>query len=323
MNILVTGGAGFIGSNFVEMLSSHQLTLKPSKVTVLDNFTYAASTSTASILRKNQGVEFVKGDIRDETVVNQLTKNCDLIFHFAAESHVDRSIDGPQIFASTNVLGTTNLLHFARNNEVEKFIHVSTDEVYGSIESGSSKEDDNLEPNSPYAASKAASDLMARAFAKTYGLAVITTRCTNNYGPFQNPEKAIPLFITNLLQGKSIPIYGDGSNIRDWLHVSDHCRALDLIASFGNNGEIYNIGGGTAKTNLELAAAILGIMNESSEKIHFVEDRKGHDKRYSVNFDKAKKEIGYAPSVDFYVGLEETIAWYQKNQSWWKDLIRN
>jgi dTDP-glucose 4,6-dehydratase len=262
----------------------------------------------------------VPGDICDPVLVAELMSGVDVVVHFAAESHVDRSILGSADFVLTNVLGTQNLLQAALDAGVGKFVHVSTDEVYGSIQTGSWTEDHILEPNSPYSASKASSDLIARAYAVTHGLPVCVTRCSNNYGPYQFPEKVIPLFVTNLLDGGTVPLYGDGLNIRDWLHVDDHCRGIQLVAESGRPGEIYNIGGGTELTNRELTGLLLEAVGADWSRVTPVEDRKAHDRRYSVDITKISQELGYAPAVSFADGLAATIAWYQDNRPWWEPL---
>jgi dTDP-glucose 4,6-dehydratase len=319
MKLLVTGGAGFIGSNFVRMALSDQLALNEiESLTVLDALTYAGDEANLATVANDKRYKFVKGDIRDQKLVDELFKNHDVIAHFAAESHVDRSIEGGSEFVSTNVLGTQVLLDAAKSNAVKRFVHVSTDEVYGSIETGAWPEDHPLLPNSPYSASKAGSDLLVRAYHRTHKLDTIITRCSNNYGQFQFPEKVIPLFVTNILEGKKVPLYGKGLNIRDWLHVDDHCRGIALALSKGRSGEIYNIGGGTELTNLELTYKILEVMGAGEELIEKVEDRKGHDLRYSVDITKISNELGYQPQVNFDEGLKATAQWYKDNESWWK-----
>jgi dTDP-glucose 4,6-dehydratase len=318
MKILVTGGAGFIGSNFVRMHLNSQLN-GVDEIIVLDSLTYAGTLTNFSQSELNQ-FDFVHGDINDAEVVNGLMKRVDAVVHFAAESHVDRSIQGSSDFIKTNVLGTHNLLECARRNDVNNFVHVSTDEVYGSLEVGSWDEEEPLLPNSPYAASKASSDLIVRSFNKTFSMNTRTTRCSNNYGSHQFPEKVIPLFVTNLIEGKKIPLYGDGLNVRDWLHVDDHCRGINLVLLGGRSGEIYNIGGGRELTNKELTYAILENLNQSEEMIEKVADRLGHDKRYSVDYSKISRELGYEPQVQFENGIKSTIEWYKENEAWWKPL---
>ncbi len=318
MRLLVTGGAGFIGSNFIRRVLDGSL---PgfSSVTVLDKLTYAGTLTNLKNL-KSSDYEFVHGDICNADLIEGLLPGFDVVINFAAESHVDRSIAGAKDFVVTNVLGVQTLLDAVKNSSVQTFIQISTDEVYGSIAKGSWPETDPLLPNSPYAASKAAGDLLARSYQKTHGMDIRITRCSNNYGPNQFPEKVIPLFITNLIEGKKIPVYGSGINIRDWLHVDDHCSAIYKAITKGKAGEIYNIGGGLELNNLELAKQILSAMNKSESEIEYVQDRKGHDLRYSVNCSKANKEIEYYPKVKFTDGLLETIKWYVENEEWWKPL---
>lgn len=323
MRVLVTGGAGFIGSHYVrQALSGAYPTLADAEVVVLDKLTYAGNEANLEPVDKNPRYRFVKGDICDSALVSDLLRGIDLVVHFAAESHVDRSIAGSADFVLTNVLGTQTLLQGALEAGVGKFVHVSTDEVYGSIDEGSWTEDHALEPNSPYSASKASSDLLARSFFRTHGLPVCVTRCSNNYGPYQFPEKLIPLFVTNLLDGKKVPLYGDGLNVRDWLHVDDHCRGIQLVADGGRAGEIYNIGGGTELTNRGLTERLLTAVDAGWDSVEPVEDRKGHDRRYSVDITKISQELGYAPQVSFEDGLAETVAWYAGNRSWWEPLNR-
>lgn len=318
MKILVTGGAGFIGSNFVNGLLSEYAPWN--EIIVLDALTYAGNLANLETAMENPRVRFVKGDIRDIGLVDKLMAGVDTVVHFAAESHVDRSILDPNEFISTNVLGTNTLLNSALHANISKFIHVSTDEVYGSIDSGSWTEDSPIAPNSPYSASKAGSDLIALSYFRTYGLPVIVTRCSNNYGRYQFPEKLIPLAISNLIDVKSIPIYGDGLNSRDWLDVRDHCRAINLIIENGSIGNVYNIGGGRELSNIEMARLLLNQFHLDESYINFVEDRKGHDRRYSVSFDKVKKECGYQPKYVFEDSLKETIDWYRANEAWWRPL---
>lgn len=319
MKILVTGGAGFIGSNFVK----RQIGLNPmkaSKIAVLDKLTYAGNLNNFTTAERNE-FEFVRGDICDSQTVERLVKDFDLIVNFAAESHVDRSISSGTNFVETNVLGTQVILEACRKFGVSKFLQVSTDEVYGSIDEGSWDESFPLMPNSPYSASKASADLLVRAYGKTFGIHTNITRCSNNYGPYQFPEKVIPLFVTNLIRGKTIPIYGKGLNIRDWLHVDDHCRGIELVLQHGQKGEIYNIGGGTELTNLQLAEKILAHFGFNQTKIEFVPDRLGHDARYSVDIKKITTELGYLPEIHFEEGLNETISFYKQCPDWWRHLI--
>ncbi|KOV79891.1 dTDP-glucose 4,6-dehydratase [Nocardia sp. NRRL S-836] len=319
MRVLVTGGAGFIGSHYVrELVSGSYPAFAGADVVVLDKLTYAGSETNLAPVAG--GFEFVRGDICDPAVVAEQMRGVDVVVHFAAESHVDRSITGSADFVLTNVLGTQTLLQGALNAGVGRFVHVSTDEVYGSIESGSWDESHALEPNSPYSASKASSDLLARAFHRTHGLPVSITRCSNNYGPYQFPEKVIPLFVTNLIDGKKVPLYGDGLNVRDWLHVDDHCRGIQLVAEAGRPGEIYNIGGGTELTNRELTERLLAATGRDWSFVEPVEDRKGHDRRYSVDISKIAAELGYKPRVDFTTGLADTVEWYRSNRAWWEPL---
>jgi len=318
MRVLVTGGAGFIGSNFVKRVLDGSFA-GISRVTVLDKLTYAGTLTNLEQLSTSD-FEFIEGDICDEVLTRDLAKRHEAIINFAAESHVDRSIAGSRDFVLTNVLGTQTLLESARISGTSIFVQVSTDEVYGSIPSGSWKETDPLLPNSPYASSKASADLFARAFFRTYGLDVRITRCSNNYGPNQFPEKLIPLFVTNLMDGLKVPVYGQGMNIRDWLHVDDHCHGIYLTLMKGKSGEIYNIGGGTSLTNMELTYKVLDSMRKDEASIEYVSDRLGHDFRYSVDHTKISQELGYEPSVDFDLGLESTIKWFKENESWWRPL---
>jgi dTDP-glucose 4,6-dehydratase len=318
MRLLVTGGAGFIGSNFVRRTVDGTLS-GISAITVLDKLTYAGTLTNLSSLPYGS-YRFVQGDICDTELVHRLAKEHDVIVNFAAESHVDRSITGAKDFVETNVLGTQNLLDAALKNEIKTFIQISTDEVYGTISEGSWSEDFPLLPNSPYSASKASADLIARSYNRTFGLDVRTTRCSNNYGPHQFPEKVIPLFVTNLIEGKKVPLYGKGLNVRDWLHVDDHCRGIHAVLMKGKAGEIYNIGGGEELTNKELASTILMKMSKNDSSIEYVQDRLGHDLRYSVRIEKISRELGYQPLVKFNEGIEETIEWYKKNEQWWRPL---
>ncbi len=317
MQVLVTGGAGFIGSNYVRsLLRGDYPAFAGAEVVVLDLLTYAGTLSNLS----GFSPRFVHGDIRDPAAVAQVMAGTDVVVHFAAESHVDRSITGAADFVSTNVLGTQVLLQAALEEGVDRFVHVSTDEVYGSIDEGSWPETFPLEPNSPYSASKASSDLLARSYHRTHGLPVCITRCSNNYGPHQFPEKVIPLFVSNLLDGKKVPLYGDGQNVRDWLHVDDHCRGIQLVAEKGRDGEVYNIGGGTELTNRDLTYRLLDAVGAGEEMIEPVADRKGHDRRYSVDWSKIAGELGYQPHVGFDEGLAATVAWYRDHRTWWEPL---
>ena len=319
MKLLVTGGAGFIGSNFVRMALTDKFPdFNVEQLTVLDLLTYAGDEENLKPIASDKIYKFVKGDIRDLELAKQLMQQADKVVHFAAESHVDRSIEGGSEFVSTNVMGTQVLLDAARSSNIKRFVHVSTDEVYGSISEGSWPEDHPLLPNSPYSASKAGSDLLVRAYNRTHKLDTVITRCSNNYGQYQFPEKVMPLFITNIIEGKKVPLYGNGLNVRDWLHVDDHCRGIALALTKGKSGEVYNIGGGTELTNVELTHKILNAMGAGEELIQPVEDRKGHDLRYSVDISKINKELGYSPQVNFEEGLVQTINWYKNNDAWWR-----
>ncbi|MEE1784435.1 dTDP-glucose 4,6-dehydratase [Streptomyces sp. SP17BM10] len=317
MRILVTGGAGFIGSEFVRQLLGADAT---DQITVFDKLTYSGVEANLAPVADHSGYAFVRGDICDADAVDQVMPGHDVVVHFAAESHVDRSIEGAGPFVVTNVLGTQVLLDSARKHGVARFVHVSTDEVYGSISEGSWTEEWPLAPNSPYSASKAGSDLLALAYHRTHGMDVVVTRCSNNYGHYQFPEKVIPLFTTNLLDGKKVPLYGTGGNIRDWLHVSDHCRGIELAMRKGRAGEVYNIGGGTELTNKELTELLLQAAGADWSSVEPVADRKGHDLRYSLDITKISEELGYAPQVRFEDGLAATIAWYRDNRAWWEPL---
>ena len=319
MRLLVTGGAGFIGSNYVRMLLDGSL-VGVSKLIILDKLTYSGNKSNLKGLNQSD-YEFVQGDICDSDLVSKLTKKVDSVVNFAAESHVDRSIDSSKEFFQTNVTGTHTLLEAARRNNLGSFIQISTDEVYGSITEGSWDESFPLLPNSPYAASKASGDLISQAFFRTYGIDVRITRCSNNYGPYQFPEKVIPLFITNLLKNKKVPLYGDGLNVRDWLHVTDHCRGIHLVLTKGKAGDIFNIGGGRELSNIELTRVILSAMGSGEENIEKVTDRLGHDFRYSLNIEKIERDLGYKPEINFDLGISQTIEWYKNNEEWWKPLV--
>jgi dTDP-glucose 4,6-dehydratase len=320
MKLLVTGGLGFIGSNFIrDMLDRHP----DCSITNFDLMTYAGNPANLDRYKKDPRYSFVKGDIRDSHAVNLVFSHqgIDAVVHFAAESHVDRSIHDASAFVTTNVCGTQTLLDAALRHKISRFIHISTDEVYGSTTTGSFKETDILNPSSPYSASKAGSDLLARAFFITHNLPVIVTRCTNNFGPYQYPEKLIPFFVTNLLRGKNVPVYGTGKNVRDWIYVLDHCRAIDFVLSEGIPGEIYNIGGNNEKTNLEITYQILGLLGKDSSSIEFVNDRPGHDWRYSLDSSKLRK-MGWKPQSTFEDALEETVEWYVQHKGWWQPLLR-
>jgi dTDP-glucose 4,6-dehydratase len=321
MRILVTGGAGFIGSEYVRLLLGGQLAgAEATGVTVLDKLTYSGNPANLAPVADDPRYSFVQGDICDAKLLQEVLPGHDAVVHFAAESHVDRSIAGAGAFVTTNVLGTQVLLDSALTTGIGRFLHVSTDEVYGTIDEGSWTEAWPLQPNSPYSASKAGSDLLALAFHRTHAMDVVVTRCSNNYGYYQFPEKVIPLFVTNLLDGRRVPLYGDGGNIRDWLHVSDHCRGIHLALSQGRSGEVYNIGGGTELTNKELTGLLLESCGYGWDQVDYVEDRKGHDRRYSLDIGKISAELGYAPQVAFAQGLAQTVAWYRDNRDWWTAL---
>jgi dTDP-glucose 4,6-dehydratase len=321
VRVLVTGGAGFIGSHYVRSLLSGGLGgPRPECVVVLDALTYAGNRANLDPVAADPRLEFVHGDITDADAVEAVMARVDHVVHFAAESHVDRSIQGAASFVVTNVVGTQVLLDAALRHGVRRFVHVSTDEVYGSIPEGSWPETHPLEPNSPYSASKASSDLLARAYFRTHGLPVVVTRCSNNYGPYQFPEKVVPLFVTNLLDGLPVPLYGEGRNVRDWLHVDDHCRGIHLVLAGGRPGEVYNIGGGTELTNRELTERLLTAAGADWSSVRHVEDRKGHDLRYSVDITKIHDELGYEPRVPFERGLADTVAWYREHRAWWEPL---
>jgi dTDP-glucose 4,6-dehydratase len=321
MRLLVTGGAGFIGSHYVRrVLGDAWGGPRPERVVVLDKLTYAGNVANLAEVADEPRFTFVEGDILDRGLVDSLMAGADVVVHLAAESHVDRSILGAADFVMTNVVGTQTLLSSALLAGIEKFVHVSTDEVYGSIAAGSWDESQPLAPNSPYSASKASSDLIALAYQRTHQLPVCVTRCSNNYGPYQFPEKIIPLFLTNLMDGGTVPLYGDGRNVRDWLHVDDHCRGIHLVVAGGSTGEVYNIGGGTELSNRDLTAKLLEASGAAWERVVQVEDRKGHDLRYSVDTTKIRSELGYAPQVPFEQGLAETVQWYASNRAWWEPL---
>ena len=319
MRIVITGAAGFIGSRFAEMLLQESR-LGYDDIVIFDSLTYSGRRENIEQVLQDASVSFVHGDITDPAVTEHVLRGAQAVVHFAAESHVDRSITGARTFFSTNVIGTQTLLESARRNQVERFVHVSTDEVYGSISEGSWSEGHVLEPNSPYSSSKAGSDLAALAYHRTYGMHVNVTRCSNNYGPRQFPEKVIPLFVTNLMDGRKVPLYGDGLNVRDWLHVDDHCRGILLVLEGGQSGEIYNIGGGTELTNKELTYRLLELCDKTDASIELVADRLGHDRRYSVDCAKIRNELGYRPQVSFGDGLAAVVQWYFDNESWWRPL---
>ena len=312
--VLITGGAGFIGSNFVKyMLDKHP----DYELVNLDALTYCGNLENLKDIEDSDNYTFVKGDIRDKELVSNLVGDCDYVINFAAESHVDRSIEDPEIFIKSNVLGTQVLLNAANRFGVEKFIQISTDEVYGSLgKTGYFTESTPLQPNSPYSASKAGADLVVRAYGETFNLPINITRCSNNYGPYQFPEKLIPLMISNALEGKKLPVYGDGKNIRDWLHVHDHCRAIDLVMHEGVLGEVYNIGGNNEKQNIEIVKLILNELGKDDSLIEFVTDRLGHDRRYAIDSSKIQNDLGWKPEYTFETGIKETINWYLDNQDW-------
>jgi dTDP-glucose 4,6-dehydratase len=317
VRVLVTGGAGFIGAHYVRRLLGG---VGPDTVTVLDKLTYSGNRANLDPVAADPRLRFVVGDICDHALVDELMAGHDLVVHFAAETHVDRSIAGAAPFVTTNVLGTQVLLDAALRHRIGRFVHVSTDEVYGSIEIGAWTEQQPVAPRSPYSAAKAGSDLLALAYHHTHDLPVVVTRCSNNYGPYQFPEKVIPLFITNLLDGRPVPLYGDGGNVRDWLHVDDHCAGIRLAAERGRPGEVYHIGGGTELSNKELTGQLLAACDAGWEMVEYVEDRKGHDRRYALDTGKAARELGYAPRVDFATGLAETVSWYRERRDWWEPL---
>jgi dTDP-glucose 4,6-dehydratase len=320
MKLLVTGAAGFIGSNFVRMIARGELT-GISSVTVLDKLTYAGVKSNLDSAANLPKYEFIEGDICNYLVTSKLMNQVDAVINFAAESHVDRSIAGATNFVQTNIVGVQVLLDAIKDSKRKiRFLQVSTDEVYGSIESGSWTENYPLQPNSPYSASKASGELLARSYNRTHELDVVITRCSNNYGTHHFPEKLIPLFITNLIEGKKVPVYGSGKNVRDWLHVDDHCRGIYLVLMNGKSGEVYNIGGGSELTNNKITSLILQAMGADESYIEHVEDRKGHDLRYSVDWTKINRELGYEPQIKFDGGLKDTIQWYRNNETWWKPL---
>lgn len=320
MRYFVTGGAGFIGSNYVRGLLHGRWGKSVDGVTVFDAFTYAGNPHNLDNVKDDARLTVTKGDIRNPSDVMAAIPGHDVVVHFAAESHVDRSIESSSVFMSTNVLGTQTMLEAAMKASVPVFVHISTDEVYGSIDRGSWDEDEPLLPNSPYAASKASSDLVARSYHRTHGLDVRITRCSNNFGAYQFPEKVIPLFITNLIEGKKVPLYGDGKNVRDWLHVDDHCRGIELVVQGGRSGEIYNIGGGTELSNKELTFALLDQFGLGEDRVEWVADRLGHDRRYSVDWGKINRELGYTPQETLESSLPRIIEWYRDNPQWWEPL---
>jgi len=320
MRILVTGGAGFIGSNFIHFL----LEVRPDwNIINFDKLTYAGNLANLETVSADPRYELIRGDISEPSdVAKVFEKGFDYVVNFAAESHVDRSLYDPGIFLKTNILGTQILLEYALKTGVKRFLQVSTDEVYGSLgPEGYFSEDSSMAPNSPYAASKASADLMCRAFFKSFGLPVLVTRAGNNYGPFQFPEKLIPFFLTKALKDESLPLYGDGLNVRDWLYVRDHCEGILTVLEKGKAGECYNIGGGNEHTNLEITRSILSNLGKPENLIKFVKDRPGHDRRYALDYSKIKNELGWQPKKKFTDGMAETIAWYQDNSRWWRDIL--
>lgn len=322
MRLLVTGGCGFIGSNFIRYYLKNYPEVS---IINVDKLTYAGNLENLSDLSHSPRYHFIRGDIADAPRMEELIrKGVDAVVNFAAESHVDRSIEDPSAFMKTNIFGTFVLLEAlkkASQKEKIRFLHISTDEVYGSLgETGAFTEETPLAPNSPYSASKTAADMMVRSYFHTYGLSVLTTRCSNNYGPYQFPEKLIPLMISNALEDKELPMYGDGLNIRDWIYVEDHCRALDKVLQEGKPGEVYNIGGQSERTNLHVAKTILDRLGKPYSMIRFVADRPGHDRRYAIDFSKIKRELGWMPTVSFEEGIDRTIEWYQTHREWWKKI---
>ncbi len=319
MKLLVTGGAGFIGSCFIRhVLSKH----KDYEIINLDKLTYAGNIENLDDIKNDPRYQFVKGDIVDKNLAMELTSEVDVVVNFAAESHVDRSIEGPEIFIETNVKGTLNLLQASLKNKVKRYLQVSTDEVYGTLgKTGYFYETTPLAPNSPYSASKASADMLVRAYFETYKMPNLITRCSNNYGPYQYPEKLIPFFITKLLKGEKVPVYGDGLNVRDWLYVYDHCEAIDTVLNKGREGEVYNIGGHNEKTNMEITRLILDAMGKDESSIEYVQDRLGHDRRYAIANDKIQSELGFEPSIKFEDGIKLTIQWYLNNQEWIQNIL--
>jgi len=317
MTILVTGGAGFIGANFVRLL----LDRGGDRIVNLDLLTYAGNLENLAGCEDHDDYRFVRGDIRDRDLLERLMveESIEAVVNFAAESHVDRSIDGPREFLDTNIMGTHTLLEVSRQAGVERFLQVSTDEVYGSLGAeGLFTETSPIQPNSPYAASKAAADLVCRSYYHTFGFPVLTTRCSNNYGPYQFPEKLIPLMIANAIEGKPLPVYGDGKNVRDWLYVEDHCRALDLVLRQGKPGEVYNIGGHNEMENIRIIRLLLELLGKDESLITYVEDRPGHDRRYAIDASRIERDLGWTPAYDFETGIRSTVAWYLEHRDWWE-----
>jgi dTDP-glucose 4,6-dehydratase len=324
MNVLITGGAGFIGSRFAEMLVNEEIVSPFDSIVVVDKLTYSGNKANLDGILANPKFKFEEADICDEGAISEILQKYSIthIVNFAAESHVDRSIESSKAFYETNIMGTRNLLDLARAHSITRFVQVSTDEVYGSINEGSWEEDQPLDPSSPYSSSKAGADLMVSAYYKTHNMNVGITRCSNNYGIRQFPEKVIPRFITNLIQGKKVPIYGAGLQVREWIHVDDHCRGIYLVLEKGKPGDIYNIGGDTEMPNIDLARKIIREFNlEGANAFEFVEDRKGHDFRYSLTGNKIKRELGFEIQTNFDDELKKLIHWYKENQSWWKPLL--
>ncbi len=319
MRILVTGGCGFIGSHFIR---NHLKNHPTDEIVNLDKLTYAGRKENLMDVEKDPRYHFIQGDICDSHMVQQAVEGCDSIIHFAAETQVDKSIGGSSIFIQTNVVGTHTLLEQARASNVKKFVQISTDEVYGHILQGSFTEKDLLNPRNPYSASKTGGERLAYSYSETYGMDVSITRCSNNYGPYQYPDKVIPVFIIKLLSNQKLPLYGDGLHVRDWLYVEDHCAGIELVHSRGKKGEVYNIGGGTEMTNIDLTRKLLRLMGKDESMIERVEDRPGHDRRYSLDITKITKELGYAPQHLFEQGLKNTVDWYIQNQKWWEPLLR-
>lgn len=323
MRLLVTGGAGFIGSAFVRKVLGDNFGLRVENVTVLDALTYAGNLRNLDSVSTDERFRFVHGTITDKHLVSSLVASADIVINFAAESHVDNSLHRAIDFIETNVVGVATILEAMRTNPGRRMIQVSTDEVYGPIQTGESHESDNLNPSSPYSASKASADLLCMSYFHTFGVDVVITRCSNNYGPFQFPEKVIPRFITNILMGKPIPIYGSGENIREWIHVDDHCMGIRLVLEGGRSGTIYNIGSDERRSNLNLAHALLDLLNHDNSLISYVADRPGHDIRYALDSRKIREELGFATTVDFSDGLRSTVEWYSRNLDWWQPLIQN
>jgi dTDP-glucose 4,6-dehydratase len=320
MRVVITGAAGFIGSRLSELLVAQAERLGYSDVVLLDALTYSGRLENLEEVMRDSRVTFVKGSITDALVTEEVLAGAHAVLHLAAESHVDRSITGARLFYETNVVGTQQLLESARRAGVQRFVHVSTDEVYGSIDDGAWREDHLLQPNSPYSSSKAGSDLAALSYQRTYGLNVMVTRCSNNYGPRQFPEKLIPLFVTNLFDGLAVPLYGDGLHVRDWLFVDDHCQGILRVLEGGRAGQIYNIGGGTELTNIDITRLLLDLCGADESLIEVADDRLGHDRRYSVDWSKIRDELGYRPETDFEEGLARTVKWYRENEPWWRPL---